>query len=288
MVDEKYLSITKGEVFEKAYSLDNYKIIDYQNDTNKCVIYFSGSSIYYPNTEAQLGKMIETDYYEWTKTKIFDVKREIYVRDVTKQFYVEGINKKINTIDKLIKILKKETELYDDVTMIGCSAGAYMAALAGALLEANRVYCFSAFFSLDDVNQEIWYMLKKNENVPERKKYYNIVKYIKEAKNTKFFYVYPGLSKDLINNDSYQSTLVEGIGNVYTFRMKEKGHGTCMRKETLQAFVNYNENDLIYLSKKKRMFKETFLMKNVLGLRKTAYLVIRDLWRSKIKSKIFK
>ena len=102
-MDSNYLSITSGVVWEKAYSLDNYLIECTNKDSDYCVIYFSSSGIYYPNTEEELQKLVDNKkHYEWMHHKITKAKKNIFIRDVAKQFYVIGINEKISTIDRLI------------------------------------------------------------------------------------------------------------------------------------------------------------------------------------------
>lgn len=231
-------SITSGDIWNKAYSLDNYYIYDTGKKGKLCVIYFSSSSIYYPNTdEALQERIIEQDYYEWKNYLIKDASRCIFVRDVAKQFYIYGINKNCASIDELINLLKEITKGYDIIT-VGSSAGGYMAALAGALLNAKAVYCFSAFFSLTNVNKEVWYLLEKERGNSKYNQYYEIESYIEEAENTLFFYIMPGLSKDTINNDAVQYEYVKNISNVYSLKVREKNHGVCMYPYVLKAFIN--------------------------------------------------
>lgn len=137
-------SIYQGANYDYAFNLDNY-IIERVSGDGVCVIYCSSSGLYYPNTEVEFVKaFIECeDRYEWRNKRIRNVSKSIWIRDITKEFYVRGINKRINDIDKLLSFLEEETQGYDVIT-VG-SSGGYIAALIGIKLDANMVYCFSGF-----------------------------------------------------------------------------------------------------------------------------------------------
>lgn len=117
---------------EEAYHLDNYKI-EYNNAVinNECVIYFFSNNIWYPNTEEAFRKsIVENNRYEWNRNSYRIGKKNIYLRDIYKSWYVQGINDKINSVDAIVDWLRKETSGYE-VVCIGSSAGGYMAALVG-------------------------------------------------------------------------------------------------------------------------------------------------------------
>lgn len=249
MIEDAKRSITNGSVWDKVYQLDNYSIKVFDPNSKLCVIYFSSSAIYYPNTEKALEeRVIDQDYYEWKAYPLRNIGKAIYVRDVAKQFYIYGINKNISTITAIIEFLRKETLGYNIVT-VGSSSGGYMAALAGAILKAQKVYCFSGFFSLTNVNQDVWYLLKKEKDNLLYNQYYEISSYVKEAYNTEFVYVMPGLSKDMINNDWLQCKYVEKFENVYCLKIKEKNHGVCMPQYLLREFLNLDVNIIKKISK---------------------------------------
>ena len=52
----------------------------------------------------------------------------IFVRDMWKQWYINGINQKIDSVEKVIEFLRTETENMR-VTTVGNSSGGYMATL---------------------------------------------------------------------------------------------------------------------------------------------------------------
>lgn len=281
MVKTEMKSITSGDIWDRAYSLDNYYIYDTEKKGNLCVIYFSSSSIYYPNTnEAMQERIIEQDYYEWKNYLIQEASRCIFIRDVAKQFYIYGISKECASINKLIKLLEELTKGYNIIT-VGSSAGGYMASLAGALLKAKTVYCFSGFFSLSNVNQEVWYLLKKEKENSKYNQYYEIAKYMEEAIDTSFFYIMPGLSKDEINNDSAQYEYVKNIPNVYALKIKEKEHGVCMYPYVLKEFINKDTSEMkkIFRKYKGRLVSKWKFSILVIGIRRSVILYIQYIWK---------
>ena len=108
-------------------------------DSNLCVIYFSSNNIWFPNTEEAFDRsFIENDYYEWKKIRVKNAQKEIFVRDIYKQWYVTGINQNVNSVDRVYELLKVETRGMRVVT-IGATAGGYMSVLMGSLLKAEFV-----------------------------------------------------------------------------------------------------------------------------------------------------
>ena len=140
---------TDSDAVRQVYSsLPNYKI-DYDDGCteNVCAVYFSSNDIYYPNTEEIFRKrIVEKDFFEWYHTRV-RARKHIFVRDVFKQWYLEGINAAIDSPEKMAAWMEKETEGYEVVT-VGSSAGGYAAVLYGSLLHAKRVIAFNAQFSL--------------------------------------------------------------------------------------------------------------------------------------------
>ena len=143
----------RTELIEKQYDEPNYRIVNGRSDKKKALVFFSSNGIYYPNTEKEFtGKIITLDYYDWLnigKHRLIRsyFSRIVYVRDIYKQWYVTGINRKINTRSKLCDFLRDELKGYD-ITTCGSSSGGYMAALVGSLLNAERIIDSSGQFDL--------------------------------------------------------------------------------------------------------------------------------------------
>ncbi|WNC71179.1 hypothetical protein RGQ13_13745 [Thalassotalea psychrophila] len=133
----------------KARSLDNYKIINSSIKNGKCIVFFSGNGLYFPNTEEELNKTIDTDRYEWQKLYPKNYEKVIFIRDVYKQWYVEGINEEIDSIDKLKCFLDKEIEGFN-TTFIGSSAGGYAAVLLGDICTVDLIISLSGQFDLTE------------------------------------------------------------------------------------------------------------------------------------------
>jgi hypothetical protein len=169
----------------------NIKIINLQNKSNRCLLFCSGNGLYYPNTlEEYINKIRIENKYEWdntAKNKIIQktVSKIIFIRDIFKQWYVTGINSKINNIEKLSEYLRQETRGYE-VTIIGNSAGGYIGVLIGLLIKAKIIITVSGQFNLwDFVDKNP--LLKKYKNELQHSKYYNIMKLMEEETNILYF-----------------------------------------------------------------------------------------------------
>ena len=245
-----YLSITEGALFDYAYGLDNY-LIEYDEKYrvgNKCAIYFSGSGLYTPNTEDTFEqRVIKENRFEWYGHRLPGVYKHISVRDIAKQFYVWGINKNVDSMEKLVEFLKIQTDGMEIYT-VGSSAGGYAAALVGSTLNAEMIYCFSGFFSLNHVNGDIWYLVSKYKESELHNRYYEVGKFI-ENTTAKIVYFYPALSEDTINNDSYQHTLVDSYSNVLAFGMNTRAHGITFPKYCLEYLWSKDWEELSKIHK---------------------------------------
>jgi hypothetical protein len=113
------------EYYEKE---ENYYVRDNSSKNKNCIIFFSGNGLYYPNTvETFREVVIENNRFEWENISnsprlMEHFSRMIFVRDICKTWYVCGINRKVDTIDKLIELLADLTQGYC-VTTCGNSAG---------------------------------------------------------------------------------------------------------------------------------------------------------------------
>lgn len=215
-------SIYCGEMYDHVYDMDNY-IIDISGDKKDglCVVYCSSSGLYYPNTKDEFKRVFidHQDRFEWRNHRIRGAAKTIWIRDITKEFYVKGINSRINNIDKLIGFLKEQVNGYELIT-VGSSGGGYIAALLGCVLNAKKVYCFSGFFNLNIIDQDTWPLIFELGNFDEYNKWYRIDKLI-EKSVTEIFYFYPCLLQD----DCKQASFVEKLENVRTFCFKSSIHG---------------------------------------------------------------
>jgi hypothetical protein len=230
------------ELLEVYSHHPNYEIINCNKGDDRCIIYFSSNGLYYPNdSETFCKEIIEKNRFEWRRNILRSANKVIFLRDVTKQWYLEGINVNINTIEKLICFLEEQTRGLK-VICVGSSAGGYAATLFGCLLNASHVFNFSGQFYLFDILQTeqgraLNPTLVKYENAAEYRKYFSIVDYIKTSQ-TPIFYFFPTWS----NRDIVQSKLVENIKSVHEFKFKSKTHGsTCFEINFLDIFSQNRE-----------------------------------------------
>ena len=243
-------SIYKGECYEQVYKMDNFQIEydDSKKEQNICAVYCSSSGLYFPNTEEEFCKAFidRDDKFEWKRQRVERAYKHIWIRDITKEFYVRGINSKINSIDKLIDFIKKETEGYS-VIFVGSSGGAYIATLLGCVLEAELVYNFSGFFDLNVLDEDTWPLIKEREYAVSNAKWYNLCELIRKS-NTKVLYFYP----NRLEGDRKQAEFVKDIKNVYSFEFISKRHGIPFSDQTLEKVINM-DFDMLY--KKVKIFK---------------------------------
>jgi hypothetical protein len=207
---------------------DNYEILNLDSDSNLCVIYFSSNGLYYPSTSEVFNhQIVQGQRFEWKKNFSTSAKKVIFLRDITKQWYLTGINSRINTIDKLKCFLEQETEGME-VVCVGSSAGGYAATLLGCLLKAKYVLNFSGQYSLSYIlDQEIGHVknptLSRHADKVEYNCYYSLKDIIVKS-SSPIFYFYPAKS----SLDKYQSSIIKGISNVYEFSFDGRIHGkTC-------------------------------------------------------------
>jgi len=212
----------KNIYLEEIYKEKNYKIIRTNSRNKNAIIFFSGNGLYYPNEEKVFEEIIvKNNYYEWGNVaKNRKIRKKysliIFVRDIYKQWYLDGINAKLNTQEKVIEELAQITKDYK-ITTCGNSAGGYMAVLAGILLNAENIYTFSGQFFIDCsvYNGPI---VEQNMKT-EKNKYYSLVNILSNH-NSNIFFFYPGKSQE----DISQYNLIKDF-NIYSFCFDTGNHG---------------------------------------------------------------
>lgn len=283
MTTEK--SIVSGELFDIAYSMDNY-LIEYDEyvSTGICGIYVSSSGIYYPNDEAIFKKkIVEQNVFEWYDTRFSQAEKHIFIRDIAKQFYITGLNNKIDTIDKIIEFLKNETKGYS-VYIIGSSAGGYLAAILGKALESEIMLSFSGYFNLNIVDKDTWFFIDKFKEDPDRKKYYNTVDFIKNCGGVTI-YIYP----QLLEGDVEQSKLIEKKDITHKIGFRSKIHGvpfSAIALKKIMSMKSYNIDRLFDQIEKRNINSAYSLDLYLFGrIHGTYYLINRFLGKYSRKVK---
>jgi hypothetical protein len=207
---------------EKVYmSSANYKIISNDNCKNKkAIVFFSGNGIYFPDTEARFNNIILVkDRFEWenianNKIIINNFEKIIFVRDVYKQWYVKGINEKIDNQEKVVLWLKDLLSEYKIVT-VGLSAGGYMAVIAGIKLHAWKIFSFSGQWSIEKESLEE-NLLTNSRGIFEKKPYLIVNDNVSEI-----YYFYPtGCTRDLEDYEYVKNNL-----NVCSIGLISRIHG---------------------------------------------------------------
>ncbi len=234
----------ENEMVKNAYASENIKVVDY-SDIKVCYIFFSSHGLYFPNTLEEFEeKVVKQNRFEWeniaSSKEIRKVcGRAIFVRDIYKQYYVSGINKRENSIDKLLVKLKQLTQGYQVIT-VGSSAGGYMAMLVGAVLKATDCFSFSGQVSLYLQNRiESCPFLKQSVEDSQKNKYFDITDLIKES-NLHVWYFYPYYNEA----DKEEFGYIKAGKSVKGFAFALSNHAETMYAENMKHIISKNEKKL--------------------------------------------
>ena len=270
-----YVFQTDSEIVRQVYEKQDNYLIEYDETGRKewCAIYFCSNDIYYPNTEEIFRKrIIEKNFFEWYHSRIKKASKHIFVRDIFKQWYLAGINTKIDTPEKLTAFLREETKGYHIVT-IGSSAGGYAAALYGSLLNADYALTFNPQFEIESllsrsterINPLLFRLRANNSIGGGGVKYYNINSSVKAA--AQIFYFYSNGSKW----DMEQCRHVGYSPNLYKIAFRTSHHGIPFLKIALPTVINWDVEKLKGLSGKEHSpigftMKAVGVVKTIRGL----------------------
>ncbi len=258
-----------SEIVRSVYiNQQNYKI-EYNNSCKKniCAIYFSSNDIYYPNNEEIFRKrIVEKNFFEWYNTRI-NARKHIFLRDIFKQWYLEGINAELDSPEKIFEWLKRETEGYEVVT-VGSSADGYSAVLYGSLLKAQKVIAFNAQFSLkaiaDESGEKCNPLVYKYKNT-DRSKYFELKDKISNFVNY-FYFLSVGSEEDMLQATKLFTPPIPSK-SFNCLRFKTAHHGIPFLKVALVNVLNMGEKDLKGFTKKKN--HPIWFTIRMVGLRKT-------------------
>ncbi|AYQ31764.1 hypothetical protein [Runella sp. SP2] len=240
---------TDSKIVQSAFENDNY-LIELQEENyneNICVVYFSSNNIYYPNTEEVFKKQIlEKNFYEMYRTRVKNAHKHIFVRDIFKQWYLKGINSKINSHEKFLGFLKMETENYLIYT-IGSSAGGYAAVLYGQLLGANKIFSFNGQFMLFDLLESsskeinpLIFRLRYNKDII---KLYSLREFITEPGRIFYF----NSSKNIWDSEQLNHIADKQINVI---RLRTSHHGIPFLKIALQNVICSSNKTLMKYTNK--------------------------------------
>lgn len=220
------------ELLLKAYGMDNIKMIDLDNSSDICYIFFSDHGLYWPNYRDDFEtNIIQNNYFEWenlSKSKKIksNCSRIIFVRDIWVAWYSRGISYELNTVDKLVAKLADITKGYKIIT-VGNSAGGYMATLVGMKLKGvMHVINFSGYFVL-------------HEKIEEDYIYYDLKNLMKESR-VPIFYFCPFFSEE----DKKQYNEIKDSREVRSFLFASSEHGHTMYSENIPIILSLNNEEI--------------------------------------------
>lgn len=261
-------------IVQNIYKTNQNFIIKETNRKSKiCIIFFSGNGLYFPNEEAEFfDKIIKNNRYEWqniSNDKVFEKKagKIIFVRDVHKQWYVEGISEEYNSVDKTVQLLKSLTDGYEIVT-VGNSAGGYAAVLFGCLLNAEKVFTISGQFFF--TNKEVFEtekLLIKHRTEEKYSQYYDLRNIVKNFKGV-IFYIFPCKSEQ----DILQYKHIEDLSNIIKIRINSDVHGTGLLPENYKFVIFKNTEKLIKKMVSDKEFSQSELFRRTISWYTIFYL----------------
>ena len=132
-----------------AYQGDNWTIRG-PNIYHEVYVFSSSNGLYFPNSAAQFNDTIMVkDNYEWLSISrnISAFNKALFLRDVHKQWYLKGISSSVNSIDKIVELVKTETNGKKLIT-VGTSSGGFLSTILGLSLDADMVFSFSGQLQL--------------------------------------------------------------------------------------------------------------------------------------------
>lgn len=221
---------------------DNFLIeFDLEADNDFCAIYFASNHIYYPNDLATFSNnIVKQNRFEWVNQKMQNVHKHIFVRDIKKQWYLDGINGVLSSPNKMLEFFRIETKGYRLIT-IGSSAGGYAAVLFGQSLNADRIYSFNAQFELFSLlkssNKIIDPLIFKYQNNKNLIPYYDLINFIQNPSNIYYF------TSEYSKWDKDQIEHIKSIG-IKTIFFKTNHHGIPFPKNLMPIVLNYSKNEL--------------------------------------------
>ena len=248
-----------------------------------CVIYCSSNDIWFPNEEYAFRKsIIENDRFEWENINSKLASKEIYIRDIYKSWYVTGINRQVDSIDKLVEFLKKEIGGLPTV-LIGSSSGGFLAATLGCILHAEYVIAFSAQFELRNKwAEEVNPFLQKFEKDHDKAKYYDLKELLAQS-TTPIYYIVP-IKNEL---DLYNYKYIQGINCIHALIFNSKRHGVVVPKCCLGKLISLSNSELekLYDAGRNKTLSPFYFSVKLVGFTSTIVCIIQMAY-SKVYRKI--
>ncbi|MDV7140205.1 hypothetical protein R3X28_15035 [Maribacter sp. TH_r10] len=265
---------------------DNYKVKFHSGPAvqeDLCIIYFSSNDLYYPNTpKAFENSIVAKDKFEWQRNYIQYAKKHIFLRDVQKQWYIEGISEKHDNPEALWELLRELTSGFR-VYVMGSSAGGFAALLYGSLLRADRVYAFNAQLNLNVIiegsNAKVDPILFRYKD-QERSKYFVIEDFL----DTERDYFYFQSSKSILDIKQYNA--LKNTTLLTRIPFKTGNHGFPFLRHNLRYVLGLSKEELHQLSFKS--YHPIAFAASIDGWAKTVQVVVTTVvnrFKKKLKEK---
>ena len=256
----------------------NYKVIDNPDasDPGLAVIYFSSVGLF---SEKNYQTRLENDYYEFHRNRVERAGRHIYIRDVALAVYTIGINPQINSIPKVLELLKKLTEGYRVVTL-GVSGGGYMAMLAGTYLNADYAVSFSGVVHFDHVYEYFTKLPGWINWQPGYEEYYNIVSRIKDG-GLDIFQFDAGRCQEDIDN----ALLMRPVKGTHLINVDYSVHAGEVDAPAVGQIINMNKSQLLELFKH---FKGRMISKRALNFQVLPWKIFLSFYFKKLRKNFFR
>jgi hypothetical protein len=229
----------------EAFKNDNY-LVEYDDNAklNTCVVYFSSNEIYYPNTsQAFAYSIIQRNKYEWRRNRFPGARKHIFVRDIKKQWYIDGINNEIDEPKKILEFLRIETKGFEVIT-IGSSAGGYAAILFGSLLKCKKIFAFNAQFNLnlivENSTPNVNPVLFANKFNNDKSVYFDLSNYVYPSNNIYYFQS----SASRFDIEQYNSLSNDAKSQIKIIRFKTSNHGFPFLRLNINQVLNLRTKDL--------------------------------------------
>ena len=157
----------------------------------------------------------------------------LFLRDPFANFYLQGINSKVSSIDDVIEFVKKILQIDDDskISIMSYSSGAYLSLiLASSIGCVKRIVAFSPIVSLYEWSysdiQENQYFKDQLEKLNAKEvcsKYFDISKIILNIRS-KVLVVYPSLS----TLDNLQINKISKLNNIFRVGIRSSKHSVAI------------------------------------------------------------
>lgn len=251
---------------------ENY-LIEFNQNVSKdyCIVYFSSNDLYYPNNEKAFKEnIIDKNRFEWYGNRIEIGHKHIFIRDIQKQWYLGGINFKINTPQKLFEFLERETKGYKTY-FIGSSAGGFASVIFGQLLNAERIMTFNGQFEilsiLERSNEKTDPLIFRNRYNEDLIDFYDSRKFIKNEESIFYFHSLKS------SWDVEQNKLVSHF-KMNSLKFKSNNHGLPFYRFNLSSVFKFTLAELLFYSKKNNIQPFYFSIQ-LMGWKNTVF----NLWK---------